>query len=118
MEISIDETPHPIHVHGHNVQLAARGAGVYTHSNVKTDGPAIGNFDNAISEWDSFGNQFNKSEDQVVFNRNPMRRDTWFINPLSFYIVRFRADNPGIWLLHCHMEWHMDAVSVPHTSSW
>jgi iron transport multicopper oxidase len=108
MEISIDESPHPIHIHGHNVQLAARGAGVYTHSNVN----------NTISEWDSFSNQFINRENHVVFNSTPMRRDTWFINPLSFYIVRFRADNPGVWLLHCHMEWHMDAVSVPHTSSW
>lgn len=21
-------------------------------------------------------------------------------------VLRFRADNPGIWFFHCHMEWH------------
>ena len=23
--------------------------------------------------------------------------------------IRFVADNPGVWLLHCHIEWHMHA---------
>jgi iron transport multicopper oxidase len=24
----------------------------------------------------------------------------------GYAVIRFVADNPGIWLLHCHMEWH------------
>ncbi|RUS29517.1 Cupredoxin [Jimgerdemannia flammicorona] len=28
---------------------------------------------------------------------------------LGYVRVRFIADNPGVWLLHCHMEWHMAA---------
>jgi laccase len=23
--------------------------------------------------------------------------------------IRFVADNPGVWLLHCHMDWHVRA---------
>ncbi|KAJ3069073.1 hypothetical protein HDU98_007844 [Podochytrium sp. JEL0797] len=28
---------------------------------------------------------------------------TWF----GYTIVRFVADNPGVWLMHCHIAWHM-----------
>ncbi|EED19078.1 laccase, putative [Talaromyces stipitatus ATCC 10500] len=71
---------HPIHTHGHNVQLIYR-----TGSSCK--------------------------------NRTiPMRRDTWMeprwnsLDPNHpSTVVRFVADNPGIWFLHCHMEWHLVA---------
>lgn len=23
-------------------------------------------------------------------------------------VLRFAADNPGVWLFHCHIEWHID----------
>ncbi|KPI38272.1 Iron transport multicopper oxidase FET3 [Cyphellophora attinorum] len=38
--------------------------------------------------------------------RAPMRRDTINVNGHGWVAFRFRADNPGVWLLHCHMEWH------------
>jgi iron transport multicopper oxidase len=22
-------------------------------------------------------------------------------------VLRFKADNPGVWLFHCHIEWHV-----------
>ena len=24
-------------------------------------------------------------------------------------VLRFRADNPGVWLFHCHIEWHIQS---------
>lgn len=36
----------------------------------------------------------------------PMRRDTVVVNGHGTLKLRFRADNPGVWLFHCHMEWH------------
>lgn len=38
-----------------------------------------------------------------------MRRDTLVVRPMSNFVIRFRADNPGVWLFHCHIEWHMDS---------
>lgn len=35
-----------------------------------------------------------------------MRRDTFMVKPGGNYVLRFRADNPGVWLYHCHIEWH------------
>jgi iron transport multicopper oxidase len=37
-----------------------------------------------------------------------MRRDTFVLRPDGYIVLRFQADNPGVWLFHCHIEWHMD----------
>lgn len=39
----------------------------------------------------------------------PVRRDTIMANVESHIVVRFTADNPGVWLFHCHIEWHIEA---------
>lgn len=102
-----DGGPHPLHIHGHNVQLVARAPGVYkrhahknhnflpqgiicSHANVT----ALG-FTNSTRRYPAF----------------PMRRDTWMAAASGYTVIRFRANNPGTWFIHCHMEWHMEAVS-------
>jgi iron transport multicopper oxidase len=37
-----------------------------------------------------------------------MRRDTFVLYPQGYIVLRFKADNPGVWLFHCHIEWHVD----------
>jgi iron transport multicopper oxidase len=37
-----------------------------------------------------------------------MRRDTFVLRPDGYIVLRFAADNPGVWLFHCHIEWHVD----------
>ncbi|OWZ19320.1 hypothetical protein PHMEG_0006454 [Phytophthora megakarya] len=27
---------------------------------------------------------------------------------VGYVILRFTADNPGVWMMHCHIDWHMD----------
>ncbi|KAJ2690646.1 ferroxidase fet3 [Coemansia spiralis] len=59
-----------------------------------------------IIEYDSIVNQ---SEPVLRYSTKcnaPMQRDT-FVVPVNHYVkLRFRADNPGVWLLHCHMDVH------------
>lgn len=38
--------------------------------------------------------------------KNPPGKDTAKIPMGGYVIVRFKADNPGWWLLHCHFSWH------------
>ncbi|POW09356.1 hypothetical protein PSTT_06918, partial [Puccinia striiformis] len=43
---------------------------------------------------------------------NPLRRDTFVIGSGSYLVnsiptVQFEAHNPGVWILHCHIEWHL-----------
>jgi iron transport multicopper oxidase len=37
-----------------------------------------------------------------------MRRDTFVLYPTGYIVLRFQANNPGVWLFHCHIEWHVD----------
>ena len=76
-----DPGKHPFHLHGHNFQCLVRG-----EENVNDYNPA-----------------------NVTLPKVPMRRDTWVVRPNGHIVMRFRADNPGIWLFHCHIEWHVSS---------
>ncbi|KAK7520592.1 multicopper oxidase-domain-containing protein [Phyllosticta citriasiana] len=37
---------------------------------------------------------------------NPPRRDTVNLPTIGFVVIAFLTDNPGAWLMHCHIGWH------------
>lgn len=37
---------------------------------------------------------------------NGVRRDTFLVQEQSWVVIRFIADNPGLWTFHCHIDWH------------
>jgi FtsP/CotA-like multicopper oxidase with cupredoxin domain len=37
---------------------------------------------------------------------NPPRRDTANMPGGGYLVVAFKTDNPGTWLMHCHIGWH------------
>ena len=37
---------------------------------------------------------------------NPPRRDVVLLPKGGYIVIAFKADNPGPWLLHCHIAWH------------
>lgn len=39
---------------------------------------------------------------------NPIRRDTTMLPAGGWVAVAFQTDNPGAWLMHCHIAWHVD----------
>ncbi|KAJ2775082.1 ferroxidase fet3 [Coemansia nantahalensis] len=81
VEIAIfnkDVNSHPFHMHGNNFFVQVRGSLDKDPAKRKTSG--------------SF----------------PVRRDTITVPPQEYAIIRFVGDNPGIWLFHCHMEFHME----------
>ncbi|KAH7043767.1 laccase-1 precursor [Macrophomina phaseolina] len=69
--------PHPIHLHGHDFYILGAGAG----------------------EWDG-------NIDGLQFD-NPPRRDTAMLPAGGYLILAFPADNPGAWLMHCHIPFHV-----------
>ncbi|KAN0107686.1 Fet3 protein [Russula decolorans] len=75
---------HPFHLHGHKMQIVNR-AQDYTSDNSTLNPPIV--------------------EGQA----NPMRRDTVQVPQGSSVALRMVADNPGAWMLHCHIEWHLEA---------
>lgn len=36
-----------------------------------------------------------------------IRRDTIVIQSNAYALIRFVADNPGLWAFHCHITWHL-----------
>ncbi|WVO16800.1 hypothetical protein L204_104486 [Cryptococcus depauperatus] len=41
--------------------------------------------------------------------KNPARRDTVVIPGGGSVTLRWRADNPGAWMFHCHIDWHLSS---------
>jgi hypothetical protein len=40
---------------------------------------------------------------------NPPRRDVALLPAGGYLVIAFRSDNPGSWLMHCHIAWHASA---------
>ncbi|XP_058215289.1 laccase-11 [Rhododendron vialii] len=69
---------HPFHLHGFNFFVVGTG---------------IGNFD--------------PQKDPAKFNLvDPPERNTVGVPTGGWIAFRFRADNPGVWFMHCHLELH------------
>ncbi|XVE96899.1 hypothetical protein REPUB_Repub02eG0263600 [Reevesia pubescens] len=69
---------HPLHLHGFNFFVVGQG---------------IGNF--------------NPNKDPAKFNLvDPAERNTMGVPSGGWVAIRFLADNPGVWFMHCHLEVH------------
>ncbi|KAH3919116.1 hypothetical protein HBI56_100110 [Parastagonospora nodorum] len=44
--------------------------------------------------------------DQPLNLQNPPRRDTANMPAAGWLVIAFETDNPGAWLMHCHIGWH------------
>lgn len=82
---NLDTGTHPFHLHGHAFQLIER--------DVARDD------DQTPLIFDVDANH--------TFPAYPMRRDTIYCRPQSNFVIRFKSDNPGVWMFHCHIEWHL-----------
>ncbi|KAN0093790.1 Ferroxidase [Hyaloscypha variabilis] len=78
--INLDSSGHPWHLHGHKFQVIARSPANTTYEASAIHPP-----------------------------QTPMRRDTIMVYTGGYIVLRFQADNPGIQLFHCHIEWHVEA---------
>ncbi|GJY06532.1 laccase-2-like protein [Tanacetum coccineum] len=51
---------------------------------------------------------FNSAADPANFNLvDPVERNTVGVPAGGWVAIRFRADNPGVWFMHCHIKIHM-----------
>ncbi|GAB7347924.1 hypothetical protein MBLNU459_g5439t1 [Dothideomycetes sp. NU459] len=39
---------------------------------------------------------------------NPTRRDVATLPASGYLVLAFQTDNPGVWLMHCHIGWHTE----------
>jgi iron transport multicopper oxidase len=89
-----DTGSHPFHLHGHNFQVIARY-------------PAFGDDFYEYSDTDSGVTCTADNHTTASFPAYPARRDVLVIPPQGYFVIRFVADNPGVWLFHCHIDWHL-----------
>jgi hypothetical protein len=71
---------HPIHLHGHDFAV----------------------LDQCVPD-DQTECDINKASYTL---NNPPRRDVAFLPDNGYLIIAFKADNPGAWIMHCHIAFH------------
>lgn len=70
---------HPWHLHGHDFWVLGYGTG-----------------------------KFDADNDPKKYNLvNPIKKNTVAVHPYGWTALRFVADNPGVWVFHCHIEPHL-----------
>ncbi|XP_062190560.1 laccase-14-like [Phragmites australis] len=70
---------HPLHLHGFNFYVLAQGTG-----------------------------NFNAHRHVRAYNLvNPQQRNTVAVPAGGWAVIRFTADNPGVWIMHCHLDAHL-----------
>ena len=55
------------------------------------------------------------SSDTALKLNNPPRRDVAMLPANGFLVLAWETDNPGAWLVHCHIGWHTVYVVLPHS---
>ncbi|CAH2074541.1 unnamed protein product [Thlaspi arvense] len=75
----VTKESHPMHLHGFNFYVLGYG----------------------------FGN-YDPTRDARTLNLvNPQMRNTVAVPSLGWVVLRFIANNPGVWMFHCHMDAHL-----------
>ncbi|KAI1460497.1 putative multicopper oxidase [Annulohypoxylon moriforme] len=91
---NMDENAHPFHLHGTQMWILGAGHGYFP------------GYDVLDFKEDGKGLQF-PTITKVI--DNPLKRDTVTVEGFGWALLRFVADNPGVWLFHCHVIWHSEA---------
>ena len=55
------------------------------------------------------GHTFQVTASNGSYVKNGARKDTLIVKPMEIAEVLVHADNPGLWALHCHNSYHMEA---------
>ncbi|KAJ6025954.1 hypothetical protein N7444_013633 [Penicillium canescens] len=68
---------HPMHLHGHDFWVLGSGYG-----------------------------EFDSSNPNSLTLVNAPRRDVAMMPASGYLVIAIKTDNPGAWLMHCHIAWH------------
>jgi FtsP/CotA-like multicopper oxidase with cupredoxin domain len=84
---NLDEDNHPFHLHGHDFWVVAKYS--------------------SDENWGSYNPYDGSPPPGGEYNfTGALRRDTVYVPRRGYAVLRFQADNPGIWAFHCHVLWH------------
>jgi len=111
---------HPIHLHGHHFYVVRQGWPIYTEKNL-----LLRVTDDIACNENALDCQFNdKNGSATLLSKKdkdgkpvpwkytfedgykPVFKDTVYLPHGGYLVIRFKADNPGWWLAHCHTLTH------------
>ncbi|KAJ3494552.1 hypothetical protein NLG97_g4007 [Lecanicillium saksenae] len=85
---NVDDRGHPFHLHGYAFYvIAARQLDIGRYYNPHEPGAT-------------------EKEAEFFNTQTPLLKDTVYIPSHGYVALRFPANNPGVWLMHCHVLWH------------
>ncbi|KAJ8119084.1 hypothetical protein OPT61_g78 [Boeremia exigua] len=87
---NLSQPPHPIHKHGNRAFILGAGAGNFTWPDVAS----------AAAERPELFNLVNPSYRDGFVTPPTVDQPTWLA-------VRYKVENPGAWMLHCHIQSHL-----------
>lgn len=100
---------HPVHLHGNHFHVLKYGSGEINETTGFTQGPNQDiryTSDYRAAQWrDSSWNHGNVPGVNI---KSAPQKDTIMVPFRGYVVIRFRTDNPGFWIMHCHLEAHMD----------
>jgi len=91
---NLDDGAHPIHLHGNSFHVL---------SSFRADGR---------DGWGSYNPYESEAPPAGLNLESPVIKDTISVPRRGHVVVRLTADNPGLWMLHCHMLVHMGTGMV------
>lgn len=81
----LDKITHPMHLHGHKFHI----------------------MDMALLKENMTVEAVKDAASSRPNLKRPPYKDTVMLPFPGFVRLRFRANNPGYWLFHCHYDWHL-----------
>lgn len=101
---NLDEDSHPFHLHGYSFWVLASFSSTY-----------------GWGSWNPYEAASPPGGELELMTS--VKRDTVYVPRRGYVVLRFVADNPGIWMLHCHVLWHQASgmamgIAVGEMEDW
>ncbi|KAK5659248.1 hypothetical protein OQA88_1340 [Cercophora sp. LCS_1] len=85
--------PHPVHLHGHDVLILGASPAL-VNPQIPIPANRLRPYNHAV-------------DGPALKGNNPTRRDTTMLPAWGWLLVAYRTNNPGAWLFHCHIAFHV-----------
>lgn len=104
---NLDDGGHPFHLHGYSFYVVS----VFPHPRAwTTEKPPFTPGGTSLYNYNPFDTAPQDSPAGEYNLLNPVKKDTVFVPQRGYAVIRLQPDNRGIWMLHCHVGWHLGSV--------
>ncbi|XP_076087804.1 uncharacterized protein LOC143058220 isoform X1 [Mytilus galloprovincialis] len=104
---------HPVHLHGHSFYVMKMAFATYDSNGQLIPNGGQDTIDIICPDSKKFcsdakwrNESWTNGKHPHLNWHNPPQKDTIIIPSGGYVIIRFKADNPGVWFFHCHIDLH------------